>query len=73
MVLAEADKPGETIKLRTDAVVAHETREELSVVLREACAIMNRARAAGLTVNFSLPMDQHGRHIVSDISIVKPL
>lgn len=59
--------------LRTDAFVADELREEVAPHLAAICAAMNKARAAGLVLNFNIAPDQYGRFRAPEVSIVKPL
>lgn len=59
--------------LRTEAVVAQELRDEIAPHLTAICQIMDKARAAGFTLNFNIAPDQFGRHRAPEVSIVKPL
>lgn len=59
--------------LRTDAAIAQELRDEVAPHLSAICRAMNKARAAGLVLNFNIAPDQYGRFRSPEISIVKPL
>ena len=59
-------------KLRPDSVMAQEIREEIKDPLVKLCDLMNRAHAAGLTVNLAIAPDAYGR-FRADVGIVKPL
>lgn len=59
--------------LPTDAAIAAEVRATLPPVLEQVAAIMNKARAHGLIVNFNVGLDQYGLHRPSPIDVTKPL
>ncbi len=54
-----------------------ETARELEIDMRAALAgamdVMQRARSAGLNVDFTIGVDSFGRYSIQKISIVKPL
>lgn len=60
-------------RLPTDASIAQAIRGDMQEPMAKICESMNRARAAGLVVNFTFAPDQYGRFRVPDISVVKPL
>lgn len=57
----------------TDMETAMALREEAQIHIDALCKVMDAARAAGLTLNFNIVADQHGRNRCPDIMIVKPL
>jgi hypothetical protein len=60
-------------RLRIDAVVAKEIREDLRPILEAVCDILNLGRRSGFVVTWNLGPDQFGQHRVLDIAVVKPL
>jgi hypothetical protein len=65
-------KVAELVPTKSDADVARELKAELQAPLDQVCAVLNRARAAGLMINIGLPTDQFGR-FRHDVSVVKPI
>jgi hypothetical protein len=59
--------------LRTEAVIAKELREEIAPPLAEICRIMDKARAAGLKIDFAIQTDAFGRNIPPYVVITKSL
>ena len=57
---------------KPDSEVAAELRAELMPILKQVCDILDRARASGLNIGYSITPDQYGRH-AAVIQIVKPL
>lgn len=57
----------------TDADVAQNIRDEIRPVLEQLAAILNRGKAHGLIVSFTMQQDQYGRATVTEPSIVRPL
>lgn len=58
---------------KTDLELAVELRSELTPMLDKLCAVLNRARRAGLTVSFQLAQNAYGQMVVPQIDIVRPL
>ena len=56
-----------------DTVKAENYRLELRPILEQAAEVLNRAKADGLVISFSINPDQYGRYRVTEIGIVKPL
>lgn len=63
----------EVTMLRTDAMIAQELRSEIGPLLAGICHAMDKARAAGLKVDFGITQDAFGRHLPPHISITKAL
>lgn len=59
--------------VQTDADAAREIRTEMRPLLDKFVEIMNRAKARGFTVNFTIGTDPYGRHVAPDVTVVKPL
>lgn len=57
----------------TDADRARELREEIAPHLAGLCAVMDKARAAGLRVDFAIQPDAFGRHIPPHVVVTKSL
>ena len=72
-MLAPEEVSSNVEKLRTDAFVAQETRDALAPLLKEICAVMDRARTAGLSVAFNFQPNQYGKFHVPEVVIVRPL
>jgi hypothetical protein len=60
-------------QLRTEAVIAKELRDEIAPPLAEICRIMDKARAAGLKIDFAIQSDAFGRNIPPYVVITKSL
>lgn len=67
------DKDGNIVQFKTDADLARELREEIAPHLAGFCAVMDKARAAGLRVDFAIQPDAFGRHIPPHVVVTKSL
>lgn len=73
MTLAEIADDETVTQLRTEAVIAQELRDEISGPLAEICRIMDKARAAGLKIDFAIQCDAFGRNVPPHVLITKSL
>ena len=60
------------VPTKTDAELASALRCDLADPINELCALIDRAKANGLTVNFNIAPDPYGRSVAT-IHIVKAL
>lgn len=70
------DSKGNVVTLetaKTDADLARDLREEIGPHLAAVCAVMDKARAAGLRLDFGLQPDAFGRHIPPHVIVTKSL
>lgn len=58
---------------KPDVVLAAEFRAELTPHLNKAAEIIDRARLAGISINFNIAADNFGRISLREINVVKPL
>ena len=58
---------------KNDAILAKQAREEMTIKLLDICATMDRYRRDGLEVNFNIGINQQGKNVIANFSIVKPL
>ncbi len=58
---------------KTDVDLAASYRAELTRALSPIAEILDRAKADGLSISFSVAPDQYGRFVLKEISVVKPL
>lgn len=59
--------------VKTDADIAQDLRDEITPHLADMCKILDKARAAGLKVEFQVAQDSFGRHVVPPVMITKAL
>ena len=64
---------GEFARVKTDADLAAELRAEMSPILGEVCKVLDKARAAGMKIDFMIQPDQFGRHVLPHVQITKAL
>lgn len=64
---------GGVAELRTEADIAKDLRDEIAPPLAEICRIMDKARAAGLKIDFSIQTDPFGRNVPPHVLITKSL
>ena len=60
-------------RVRTDADLAQELRDEIAPHMVEICKIMDKARLAGLKLDFGFGQDAFGRHILPHVLVTKAL
>lgn len=58
---------------KSDKDTAAELRHEIEEALKPVCAILDRAAAQGLSVNFQVALNIFGRNVVQSIAISRPL
>jgi hypothetical protein len=58
---------------KSDEDLAAELRAELAAALRPALAIMDKAMAAGIILEYSVAMSVMGKYEITAIRAVKPL
>ena len=68
-----SDEESTIVPFRTDAQLAQELRDEIAPHMAEICRIMDKARAAGLKLDFGFGQDAFGRHIPPHVLITKAL
>lgn len=66
-------EPDNTVTFKTETMVAQDLRTELQVALDGVVAIMNRAQAAGMAVQFGFSKDGFGRSRWENLAIMKLL
>lgn len=57
----------------TDAGRAAAIRSELSPLLEQVCALLNKSRSEGLNVNFNISYDPYGKQRVMAIDVMRLL
>lgn len=70
------DSKGNIVSLqpvKLDADVARELREEVMPHLLAACAVVEKAKASGLVLNFAFGPDMFGRMSPQNVVVSKPL
>lgn len=73
MTLAEIADDETVATFRTEADIAKELRDELAEPLAAICRVMDKARASGLKVDFSIQSDAFGRFVPPYVMITKSL
>lgn len=63
----------ELSRVRTDADLARELREEVMPHLLAACAVVEKAKTSGLVLNFAFGPDMFGRLSPQNVVVSKPL
>lgn len=58
---------------KTDAVIAQELRDQLRPLLEQICAKMDRSRAEGMQLGWSITMNGFGKSVISEITVMKLL
>lgn len=58
---------------KTDADLARELRAEIAPHLAEVCKVLDKARAAGVRLEFQLAADAFGRHVPPYVTVTKSL
>lgn len=71
--MSEQAIPVQLVTGKTDAEKAATYRAELMPILEKVAGVLNRARAEGLIVGFSVNADQYGRHRIQVIDVTRPL
>jgi len=51
----------------------NDLRAEMTPLLAEVCKVLDKARVAGMKIDFMLQPDQFGRHVLPHIQITKAL
>jgi hypothetical protein len=73
-MVADFDNPRPILSaVRTDADIANDLRAEIAPHLVEVCKILDKARSAGLKIDFQLVQDAFGRHVPPPVLITKAL
>lgn len=61
------------VPTKSDAELAAEYRARMEVPLKEICAILNEAKSAGLIIGYTTSVDQFGRYVPQNLTVVRPL
>ena len=60
-------------RVQTDSDIADDLRAEMTPLLAEVCKVLDKARSAGLKIDFQLVQDAFGRHVPPPVLITKAL